>query len=283
MIKKINQSFFLIIFIIAVGCSKNDHSIDKKSNIANDSIDFIQIKTDALFNSNQIISILSFSNVTFDNYDIVFSHSDLDFKTTSFFGKNNNAIAAINGGFFNMDSGGSATYFEIDDVVIANTRNPELKWGIRKDLMNGAIVLNGDSIISIQEAKSDDFYKLSNMEEAVLVTGPILILNSELLEFPNLKFVNNRHPRTCIGITDDSIKFITVDGRSSKAQGMSLPELQEYLKGLGCLNAINLDGGGSTTMWIKKTGVVNFPSDKSGERPVSSAILIIDKQKNNGH
>ena len=78
-------------------------------------------------------------------------------------------------------------------------------------------------------------------------------------------------------ITDDSIKFITIDGRSSKAQGMSLPELQEYLKSLGCIDAINMDGGGSTTMWIKDKGVVNFPSDKSGERPVSNTILIINE------
>ena len=176
-----------------------------------------------------------------------------------------------------MDSGGSSTYFEIDDDVVANTRNPELKWGIRKDLMNGAIVIDNKSIISIQKANSDDLYEVSNMEEAVLVTGPLLLLNSELMEFPNLKFVNNRHPRTCLGITDDSIKFITIDGRSSKAQGMSLPELQEYLKSLGCIDAINMDGGGSTTMWIKDKGVVNFPSDKSGERPVSNTILIINE------
>ena len=277
MFKKIYQSFFLIILIIVIGCSKSSDTVDKELNKSNDSIDFIQIKTDLLFNSNQIISILTIPKESFDKYDIVFSHSDLDFMTTSSFGKSRKAVAAVNGGFFNMDNGGSATYFEIDDIVIANTRNPELKWGIRKDLMNGSIVLNNDSTISINKANSDEFYELSNLEEAVLVTGPLLLLNSELMEFPNLKFVNNRHPRTCIGITDDYIKFITIDGRSSKAQGMSLPELQEYLKSLDCLNAINLDGGGSTTMWIEDSGVVNFPSDKSGERPVSNAILLIDK------
>jgi len=46
---------------------------------------------------------------------------------------------------------------------------------------------------------------------------------------------------------------------------------------LGCVDAINLDGGGSTTMWIHQKGIVNFPSDKTGERPVSNALLIIKK------
>jgi len=265
----------LFIFINIIGCSKSADSINKEIKISYDLIDFIQIKTDSLFNSNQIISILSIPKNSFDKYDIIFSHSNLDLKTTSSFGKNSNAIAAINGGFFNMDSGGSATYFEIDDVVIANTRNPELKWGIRKDLMNGAIILNKDSIISIQKANSDEFYELSKVEEAVLVTGPLLIINSELMDFPNLKFANNRHPRSCLGITDNAIKFITIDGRGNTANGMSLYELQKYLQSIGCIDAINLDGGGSTTLWIKDKGIVNYPSDKSGERPVSNAVLLV--------
>lgn len=267
----------LFIFINVTGCTKSEYSTDKESKLADNSIDFTQIKTDSLFNSSQIISILTIPTNSLDKYDIIFSHSNLDFKTTSSFGKSAKAIAAINGGFFNMDSGGSATYFEIDDILIANTRNPELKWGIRKDLMNGAIVIDNESTIHIQRANSDDYYKLSKMEDAVLVTGPLLIIKSELMEFPNLKFVNNRHPRTCIGITNDSIKFITIDGRSKKAQGMSLPELQQYLQSIGCVDAINLDGGGSTTMWIYDKGVVNFPSDKLGERPVSNAILVVNE------
>ena len=275
MFKKLYQFYLVSIIIIVIGCTKSEYSTDKESKLADNSIDFTQIKTDSLFNSSQIISILTIPTNSLDKYDIIFSHSNLDFKTTSSFGKSVNAIAAINGGFFNMDSGGSATYFEIDDVIIANTRNPELKWGIRKDLMNGAIVVDNESTIQIQRANSDDYYKLSKMEEAVLVTGPLLIIKSELMEFPNLKFVNNRHPRTCIGITNDSIKFITIDGRSKKAQGMSLPELQEYLISLGCIEAINLDGGGSTTLWVKNKGIVNIPSDKLGERPVSNAILIV--------
>ena len=68
--------------------------------------------------------------------------------------------------------------------------------------------------------------------------------------------------------------MITVDGRSEDAAGMSLYELQAFLQTKDCLEAINLDGGGSTTMWVKDKGVVNHPSDKTGERKVANVIII---------
>ena len=52
--------------------------------------------------------------------------------------------------------------------------------------------------------------------------------------------------------TEESVVFITIDGRKNEAEGMSLMEAQEFLLTIGCIDAINLDGGGSTTMWIEK-------------------------------
>jgi exopolysaccharide biosynthesis protein len=69
--------------------------------------------------------------------------------------------------------------------------------------------------------------------------------------------------------------FITIDGRNKEAEGMNLFEVQNFLLNIGCVDAINLDGGGSTTMWTKEKGIINFPSDSSGERPVSNTLLII--------
>ena len=92
-----------------------------------------------------------------------------------------------------------------------------------------------------------------------------------------MKFINSQHPRTCLCISKKSIVFITIDGRKKEAEGMNLIEAQKFLLKIGCIDAINLDGGGSTTMWTKNKGVVNFPSDELGERPVSNALLIINK------
>lgn len=270
-------SFLLILLTCSVGYGQSKIFLDQERKISKDSVDFIQIRTDSIFNSNQIISLLTLPKNSFDRFSVKFIHSNLDFKTTSSFGKSKNALAAINGGFFNMDSGGSATYFEINDTVISKTRNPDLKWGIRRDLMNGAIVITNDSTITIQQANTDQFYELSKQESAVLVTGPLLLVNSEIMELPDLKFVNNRHPRTCLCMSKEFVVFITIDGRQSEAQGMSLIEVQKFLLDIGCVDAINLDGGGSTTMWTQDNGIVNFPSDKSGERPVSNALLIINE------
>jgi exopolysaccharide biosynthesis protein len=88
-------------------------------------------------------------------------------------------------------------------------------------------------------------------------------------------FSRNRHPRTAVGIRKDgSLVFITVDGRRpSQSVGMTIAEIADLMRELGCTDAINLDGGGSTTMVIRDK-VVNHPSDPSGERPVGNALLV---------
>jgi exopolysaccharide biosynthesis protein len=67
--------------------------------------------------------------------------------------------------------------------------------------------------------------------------------------------------------------MIAVDGRSESSGGIGLYDLANYLLELGATDAMNLDGGGSTTMFLDGK-VVNHPSDKEGERKVSDAILV---------
>jgi hypothetical protein len=91
----------------------------------------------------------------------------------------------------------------------------------------------------------------------------------------NEDFILNRHPRTAIGVgSDGRLVLVTVDGRQQqKSAGMTVDELTSLMVGLGCVDAANLDGGGSTTMVVKGK-IVNSPSDPAGERPVSDALLI---------
>jgi hypothetical protein len=88
-------------------------------------------------------------------------------------------------------------------------------------------------------------------------------------------FVETRHPRTLIGThADGAIWLITVDGRQPKlSAGMSLYELRALAHRLGLRYALNLDGGGSTTMWVDGT-IVNSPSDAAGPRKVSDALVV---------
>lgn len=88
-----------------------------------------------------------------------------------------------------------------------------------------------------------------------------------------------RHPRTAVGINADTsnVYFITVDGRQEASMGMTLRELAEFMQTLKITQAMNLDGGGSTTMVVRDK-VVNLPSDKTGERTVSNALMVIQKK-----
>lgn len=95
----------------------------------------------------------------------------------------------------------------------------------------------------------------------------------------NLKgFVEARHPRTLIGRDrEGDIWLVVVDGRQpGHSVGMSLPELTALSRSIGLVDALNLDGGGSSTMVVKGE-VVNRPSDPTGPRPVSDAIVVLNK------
>lgn len=86
-------------------------------------------------------------------------------------------------------------------------------------------------------------------------------------------FVTTRHPRTGIGITPEGeILFVVVDGRSNLSVGLTLPEFASLFRELGCTEAINLDGGGSSTLYVAGS-VLNRPSD-GAERKVANALLL---------
>lgn len=109
---------------------------------------------------------------------------------------------------------------------------------------------------------------------------PQLIKNGKIditweQEKASRSFVDTRHPRTAVAkLKDGNFLMMTVDGRQPGVSvGMSLQELADYLLSLGAVDAMNLDGGGSTTMFLDGK-VVNTPSDKEGERKVGDAILV---------
>ncbi len=92
-------------------------------------------------------------------------------------------------------------------------------------------------------------------------------------------FATTRHPRTGVGFSRDSTKMflLTVDGRQEGySMGMDLKELAGFMLTLGAYQAVNLDGGGSTTMVVRGK-IENRPSDPNGERPVANVLLVISK------
>jgi exopolysaccharide biosynthesis protein len=126
---------------------------------------------------------------------------------------------------------------------------------------------------------SSSSFKKWKMKTAV-GGGPVLVQNNKVQISNNEernffgKAINDRHPRTAIGYTNNNkIIILVAEGRSETASGITLTEEAQILKDLGCKEALNLDGGGSTCMLINGKEV-NSPSDKEGERSVPSVFLI---------
>ena len=110
----------------------------------------------------------------------------------------------------------------------------------------------------------------------IISGGPYLVKDGEIfvdMTAQKLGCIGGRNPRTAIGYTKDNhIILITADGREGSSIGLTLNELAHLMQSLGCVNAMNLDGGGSTVMYVKGN-IVNKPPIKGGIA-LSNAIGI---------
>ena len=242
-----------------------------------------------LFASNQNINILQ-TNLNNKNVKFAFGSADISvpvgdtlriLKTTSLLASENNALAAVNGGFFNTKRGGSVDFIKINKKILDSASYTFDK--IIPEHSIAAITID-EGNLKIVKGGRRMYWEKSLPQENVLVTGPLLIFDNEVQALRVNTFNNNRHPRTCACVTNSNdLLLITVDGRNALAQGMTLRELTFVSKMLGCKDAINLDGGGSTTMYVKgqiDDGVVNYPCDNKqfdhkGERAVSNILMIL--------
>jgi len=113
----------------------------------------------------------------------------------------------------------------------------------------------------------------------ILEEGRIVGDGNQGQEGIRARFFTDRHPRTFVGFDLDTatVFLCTVDGRQASSAGMNFREMGEFLLQIGVWNAVNLDGGGSTTMVVRYT-VVNSPSDSTGERPVANSLHLILKE-----
>ena len=110
----------------------------------------------------------------------------------------------------------------------------------------------------------------------IISGGPYLVKNGEVfvdMTAQRLQAIGGRNPRSAIGYTkDNNFIFVAVDGREGSSIGMTLMELANFMQSIGCVGAINLDGGGSTVMYVNGR-VVNKPQ-QTGGIPLSNAIIL---------
>ena len=229
---------------------------------------------DSLFDSEQSINILFIEKKA---AVIEVGYEETILKPTSQFALQNEALAAINGSFFDIKNGGSVVFLQRDKQMIDSSRRNNHFYD------EGAIALKKGKVHIIKRPTSG--WEVNKKYNDILSSGPLLIHDGNKVELQDHNFNTTRHPRTALGIAKEgTLVLITVDGRNEKAAGMRIVELQSLMAWLGCTYALNLDGGGSTTFWIQgKTvnSIVNYPSDNKkfdhqGERKVANVLLILE-------
>lgn len=209
------------------------------------------------------------------------NHTSGVLKPTSQIAMENDALAAVNAGFFDMKSGGAVDFIKINGQVY-DTSRVYAKQRLPFKQAISALTINNNSV-RIIKGEQEKGWEEKLDAEYVLLTGPLLLFENQPQPLAKTPFNENRHPRTCACVTaDKKLLLVTIDGRAAESEGMNLNELTSFLKSLKCKDAINFDGGGSTTMYIKgrpENGVINYPSDNKkfdhqGERSVSNIFII---------
>ncbi|MCD7774150.1 MAG: phosphodiester glycosidase family protein [Clostridiales bacterium] len=182
-----------------------------------------------------------------------------------------NVVAGINGGPYNMTTGKPSGAFVLQGTAYLN--NPQS--GQNYDTYMPYFAIMKDGTAKIGRCAPD----VENMEACVCALTYLLIEDGEIT-LDTIDGSTEINPRLAIGIkADGTVVIYEVDGRQDPySEGMTVQELAEIMLSLGCVDAINLDGGGSATLLTEHEGedglvLRNSPSDGS-ERIVSSALLI---------
>ena len=183
-------------------------------------------------------------------------------------------LGGVNGDFFKLKDGTPTNLLVVNGRMITPP--------------NGRPVLAVDSAgvphlspFTLRDGKLEPFHPLQ------AVGGrPLLVTDSTLdiaVDTAGRGPFGQRNPRTAAGIARGGRELIlvAVDGREYRNAGMTLRELGDLMLGLGARDAINLDGGGSTTLVYAdpdsagRLRIANHPSDKGGERTVGNALAVV--------
>lgn len=171
-------------------------------------------------------------------------------------------------------------------IAVQDNKIIEVSTSQLKIPENGFVVVGPaqqlDKIAQSKDVKLD----ISTMPEwdnvnHIISGGPYLVKKGQTfvdIKEQKLGSIGGRNPRTAVGYTaNNHLIIVTVDGREKSSIGMTLNELASFMKSIGCYNAMNLDGGGSTVLYVNGK-VVNHPQVKGGI--ALSNALTLNKVKN---
>lgn len=231
-----------------------------------------------LFGAPQTISVVCYSARKFETHLLQPQHLTATSEQAEAVG----AVAAVNGGFFNVKKFIPATLVQIDgQAVMGSTEARELFR------VNGIVAFRGRKLV-VEECDTTDYPRLMRRYRNILASGPVLIDNGRKFSYADEVYRSNsyygRHPRAFIGATRKGVIYmIVVDGRfKNEAVGMDIDELVFVADKLNLYEAMNLDGGGSSTLWTLEKGIINYPYDNKrydhgGERAVSNVVVAVPR------
>ena len=193
--------------------------------------------------------------------------------STSALALRHRALGAVNGSFFDMRQLTPVTFVK-DDCVIEGTSED-----VEPFCTEGIVAVMGRRKVVV--APFDE--KVADKCREGLAAGPLLLQSGRPVRdsWPDESFFSARHPRTIVGTDSERrVYFIVIDGRApGNADGATMAEAVGIALSFGLEDAVNLDGGGSSTLWCKSSGVISHPSDnrrfdRHGERRIPNAIVV---------
>ncbi len=192
-------------------------------------------------------------------------------EKTSVVAERYEALAALNGGFYKAD-GAPSGIFRMDHVALSGTDRSRGALGWSPFLIDR---LDTDpetgALIPVFHPENQATWESMNY---ILGTTPVLIIDGSIPDFNEesvrLDFLQNRFPRTAMGIKEDGhLIFVLVKG-----SGMTIVELAEFMLSQGCRDAINLCGGSSSSLYFK--GLIVHANELE-EKSVGNVIIIKDR------
>jgi len=223
----------------------------------------------------------------------------------SILGKEMGAKIAVNAGYFHVKPRTPSVYFRIGKEVYGHTHPTET---YRVDGVVGFKDKEGKEMV-IAYSDTTQYERVAGDWHTVMASGPMLVDDGQIVvpllmgdeadgdnvsamqdeqkkgskirtHYSSAQFYDKRHPRAAVGTDNEgNIYYVVIDGRfAGKGDGASIYETAYICRMLGMTDAINLDGGGSTTLWSETTGVINHPYDNKvwdheGERAIPNLIV----------
>jgi exopolysaccharide biosynthesis protein len=210
-------------------------------------------------------------------------------ETVAAIAQRRGAIAAVNGGFFALENGAPVAILKSRGRLIGGSSRARGAVAIME--RGGSSLLLFDRVTVDRRAASATYRPRLGSRPVDWSAAPDIVSGAGLLlrdgremtewadEALSAAFETTRHPRTMIGADrNGEVWLITVDGRQPwLSLGMTFAELKRLARRIGLVSALNLDGGGSTTMVVGQW-IVNHPSDDTGPRTVSDAIVVVPRR-----